>query len=107
MKAFSTIPTKNNFLEIQPTFNPLEWVDARLFFLVFCLLNIGIAFLYRDLLITDSMYYAAYSERLSYERIQQILDTRQKYEWLIFVFTPLSYLLQFSLVTVCLLVGAV
>jgi hypothetical protein len=107
MRIYSTTPPENNLALLKQSTNILELVDTRLYFVVFCLVNIGIAFLYRDLLITDSMYYAAYSERLSYERIQQILDTRQKYEWLIFVFTPLSYLIQFSLVAVCLLIGAV
>lgn len=81
-------------------------IDKRLYFVVFCIINIGIVFLYHDFLIKDSMYYTLYGEQVSYERITEFLERREKNQYWIFAFLPLYYVLKFFLISTCMLIGA-
>lgn len=61
--------------------------------------------LLRELVFTDDVYYAALSDNLSIDRIEELLKNRKELAWVSYVFTPVFYLLKIFLTTVCLYIG--
>lgn len=61
-----------------------------------------LAILMNWLLISDTLYFNAYAEQLSYEQIQNMLQQGDQYQWLGYVLIPLLCLLKLSLIAACL-----
>ncbi len=85
----------------------LDKIDARLYFFLLCFFECFLAFVYRDLLIYDNLYYEAYGEQLAFERIEKMLDFQQQYQWIIYLIIPVFMLLKIFLVACCLNIGAI
>lgn len=58
-----------------------------------------------ELVFTDEVYYAALSDNLSFDRIDELLKNRKELAWVSYAITPLYYTLKIFLVTVCLYIG--
>ncbi|TAE31991.1 MAG: hypothetical protein EAZ91_05930 [Cytophagales bacterium] len=54
------------------------------------------------LLVSDTLYFNAYAEQLSYEQIQGLLQQGERYQWIGYVLVPVVYLLKLTLVGSCL-----
>lgn len=59
----------------------------------------------KDILVTQEHIVEHYSEQLSYERIQRILDIKQEYWWLQYAFNPVYKLFKFSFLSLWMLTG--
>jgi hypothetical protein len=79
--------------------------NRGLYFLGFCSLAAGITYLTQVLLVTDQLYFAAFSEQLSADRIGQMLYSQKQWGWAVYVALPLLYLFKFTLTSACLSVG--
>jgi hypothetical protein len=51
------------------------------------------------------VYFNYLDEQLSYERVKGVINLKNKWLWLGYIFTPILYLLKFSAVSVCILAG--
>src|SRR5687768_13107837 len=76
-----------------------------LFFLLWVLANILIIYLNRNFLLTDSIYYNSYGEKVAMERIDSFLTIREKFAWLGYVFVPIVLLFKVTLITLTLNTG--
>lgn len=84
-----------------------EWFDfdKRLYFVLICLLYGVIIFLNQEFIIHEQLYFEAYGEQLSYERITQMIELNRDWAWLNYVLLPIFVLIKVFLVSVCLLIG--
>jgi hypothetical protein len=73
-----------------------------LFYLIFSFL---ISYITSNLILTDSKYFNYLGEQLSYERVTEFINLKNKWLWLGYIFTPILYLLKFSAVSLCILAG--
>lgn len=73
-----------------------------LFYMIFSYL---ISYITSNLILTDSVYFNYLDEQLSYERVKGVINLKNKWLWLGYIFTPILYLLKFSAVSVCILAG--
>jgi hypothetical protein len=76
-----------------------------LLFLLVCSLFICTFFRYY-LLITDSLYFNNFSDKLSYSQIEDKLVQVKKWQWLGYVFIPIKILIKLTFTTIFLSVGA-
>lgn len=81
--------------------------DARLVFLLICLVNVLAIFIQQEFIIEDSLYFNSYGEQLAIERIEELISITEEWKWLNFVIVPISIFFQILLVTICLSIGAI
>lgn len=58
-----------------------------------------------ELVFTDEVYYAALSDNLSFDRIDELLKNRKELAWVSYAITPVFYILKIFLATVCVYIG--
>ena len=68
-------------------------------------ISLIISYLSKILLISDTLLFNFYSEILSYERIQALIEQGKKWEWIGYSLIPIFYLIKFSFVALCLSLG--
>jgi hypothetical protein len=76
---------------------------------IFLLLCVTLALLLlanNMILLTDDIYYEAFNDQLSFEKIRETIDLNKKWNWVIYPSIPLIYFLKFSILSICLSVGA-
>lgn len=78
---------------------------SSLIFVLFCSLVCLLTFLINWLLITDDVYFNTFTEQLSYDRINDLKDLANKWQWITFPVNLLFYFLKFFLVAICLSIG--
>lgn len=71
-------------------------------FSFYCFLFFLLLFANNWILFTDDIYYDALSSRLSFERVEEMINLNKKWNWMIYPVAPLFYLLKFFLVSICL-----
>ncbi len=81
--------------------------DKRLYFLLICFLYFSTFLLFRYFIISDNLYYEAFSEQLATDRIEAMLKFQEKWAWLVYVLLPIFLLFRMFLVSLCLLAGAI
>ena len=79
----------------------------HLYFAVFCLIIIFLTYISKEFLVSEEMYYTTLGEQLSYDSIEKMLALQEKWQWVGYIVIPLIYLLKFSLIAMCLSIGAV
>jgi hypothetical protein len=55
--------------------------------------------------VTDNMYFQELGEQLAYERIEKILENKQRYAWVAYIFIPMILLLRVLYSCICLYSG--
>lgn len=75
-------------------------------FVVFCVTHIVLMLAINNLLITEDVYYNQFSDQMSFETINDLINTRDKWSWIPYVLVPVFYLLKFLLVVICIAAGA-
>jgi len=79
--------------------------NARFFWMVIFLLEL-LAIISKTHLNTNELTYNFYSDQLILqEQIDNLIETQQRWEWLIYLFIPLIVLIRISLVSACLSIG--
>ncbi len=71
-------------------------------FILFCLLQFLLIFSINLLLVTDDIYFNAFGDQLTFDRINDLIDTNKKWRWIVYPVTPVIYLLKFFLIVICL-----
>lgn len=77
----------------------------RLFFIL-VLIHIVVVTIFRYVLVNDDLFYNGLSHQLSYERMDEMLDTTKKWEWLSYVMLPIILFLKIFLTATSLFTGA-
>ena len=67
--------------------------------------SIILSYLFNYLLVDDSLYYAYFENKLSYERIEEMLYSKEKWSWLSYSLVPIYFFLKFGIVSITLLAG--
>lgn len=75
-------------------------------FFSLCGLAMTLMLVHSRILIGNDTYYASFGDQLSYERINEIIDVGEKWNWVVYPLIPLLYLTKCSLVAICLSAGA-
>jgi hypothetical protein len=70
-----------------------------------CVLSITLSFAMRELVLTLDVYYDAFSEQLTWERIEKNHARRKEWAWLGYVLVPIIFAIKFMLITSCLYAG--
>ncbi|MDR2563920.1 MAG: hypothetical protein LBC98_08250 [Prevotellaceae bacterium] len=86
-------------------FTELLKIPKLPFYIALALFSAGLALASRQLLVTETLYYNTFGEQLSVERIDQMLETGKKWEWLGYAFLPLAVLIRAGFTCVCMYVG--
>ena len=68
---------------------------------LYCLINILIS----TFVIDDQIYYNSYGEQISIERIDKMIQFKNNWEWITYIIIPISLLLKYSLVGLCIMIG--
>jgi hypothetical protein len=71
-----------------------------------CFLQCSFLLLSDFLLIDDSLYYDFWQSKLSYERIQSLIEAGKKWKWISYAAIPVFLGLKCFLVAICLYTGA-
>jgi hypothetical protein len=71
-------------------------------FLGLVALSMVLAFLMQSFILTENLYYYAFSEQLSNDRINMILETRKEWRWVGYAFMPVFMGFKMLLVSGCL-----
>jgi hypothetical protein len=59
------------------------------------------------MLITEDLYFKFFGDQMSYERITEVIDITNKWEWLSYAIIPFYYLCKIFLVSFCIYTGAI
>ncbi len=79
--------------------------NSWIVFICYTALSCLILYALQHLVLKDEMYYASLGDRLTTDRIGQLLENRKKLEWLNYVFVPLKLLLKTGFTAVCIYMG--
>jgi hypothetical protein len=63
-----------------------------------------LGFLTNHLLFTDELYYGFFNQ-LSFERVNEIIESSRKWKWLAYALIPILLLVKLLLVSICLSIG--
>lgn len=74
-------------------------------YFLFCLIVLGLSWLTKETLISDTLYFNTLADQLTYEQIETMIAQGKKWEWLGYALVPLVYLIKFSLVALVLSLG--
>lgn len=75
-------------------------------FIILCLLSSLITWASQWILISEDMYFNAFGEQLSDEKINELIRISKDWNWIIYVVIPFIYISKLFLVAVTLFVGA-
>jgi hypothetical protein len=83
-----------------------EKIGFILPFILFCLFHFILILSATLVLVTDDIYYNAFGDQLTFERINEIIETNKKWSWVVYPVIPLIYLFKFFLIVICLSAGS-
>ena len=95
---------KTQSISLENPTSPLA-TNSWVLFAAIVLLYSLITWVTSKFLLTDSMYFQELSEQLAYERIEKMLETKERYAWVSYVFLPVLLLLRIFYTTICLYAG--
>lgn len=81
-------------------------INKYFYFLIFISVMLLISYASSTILVTEDLIFDFYGEQLTYERIEKLIESSAKWQWVIYVILPIYYLLKFFIVAVCLYAGA-
>ena len=76
-------------------------------FTALSVLSMIILWLTNSLLLDDEVFYNSYAEQISLYKIELIKNTKQRYEWVSYIFTPLFLAIKCFFIACVLLVGSI
>jgi hypothetical protein len=79
--------------------------SSTLIFIFYCLISILLTTVTNSFIITDDMYYNFFSSSFTPEIISGIIEQKNNWQWLAYVTIPISFLLKFFIISICLLAG--
>ncbi|MVM40922.1 hypothetical protein GO730_29890 [Spirosoma sp. HMF3257] len=74
-------------------------------FVLLCIVAALLSWSFQYLLISDTLYYNAFANQLSYERIKNMIDEGHHWIWLGNIFIPIIYGIKLTFITICLGLG--
>ncbi len=80
--------------------------DKRLYLLGLCLISFAFTYLSQAFFITEELFYNSLGEQVAMERFEKLWAESQKWAWLGYLFVPILYLVKFTLVSFCIVTGA-
>jgi len=84
--------------------NILNIKTSTLLFVYFSIYN-TVIFLSNYFLLTSEFYHSSFSEQLTYEQIDVLVQDGEKWEWLGYIISPTLILLKLSIISLCLNIG--
>lgn len=78
-----------------------------LFFFVFVLIIILTNIVFQNFFITDATIYQALEDKLTHNRILNLIETQNKWKWVSYILVPVVYLIKFTLTSFCIYVGTI
>ena len=76
-----------------------------LVFVLVCTTYLLASVILNEFILVDELYYHSLGEQLAYERIEELLNNRQKWIWIQYAFIPFSVIIKIFFITLCLNVG--
>ena len=76
-------------------------------FALICLISIFLSFILNEFVITDTVFYNSYADRLNIERINELSKLISKIKWISYLLSPVGYFIKFLFITLILLIGDV
>lgn len=80
--------------------------NKALFFIIIVLIVAGCSFYINKFIISDSLFYTQYSERLSIEQIESILKVNRRLAWSSYIFIPLVVFVKIAYNSSCFYIGS-
>jgi hypothetical protein len=80
-------------------------MPTLILFIILVVLNFLLSFGINRLVLTEDVYYYALIDTLSEDRIQELLGSQKKYEWILYSFGPVVYALKLFLMAACIYTG--
>lgn len=80
-------------------------VNKYFYFFVFTSVLVLMSYINNEILVTDDLIIDFYVERLTYERISDLIEKSDKWQWIVYPIMPVYYLLKFFIVAICLYTG--
>lgn len=80
--------------------------DKRFLFVLICLFASLLTYLSQAFFITEELFYYSLGEQVAIERFGKLWAESQKWAWLGYLFVPILYLVKFTLVSFCIVTGA-
>lgn len=71
------------------------------------LLYILNAFVLNEFIISDEVYFSTYSDQLSFERIDMLINFRRNWVWIGYILIPIILLVKILLITLCIEIGVI
>ncbi len=84
---------------------PFE-VNHYYYFLALCALYALFTYLFQAYIFTEEIYFQAYQEQVSYDRIEALIQNNKRYAWLNYTLIPVLVSLKVFCVALCLFTGA-
>lgn len=80
-------------------------IKVRYIFFLLCGLSLLMTWASQYILLSDNLYFNAFCDRLSFEKIEGLVKNTKDYVWINYSAIPLLYLVKLSFVTTCLSLG--
>lgn len=68
---------------------------------------IALAWLNNIFILTEDLYYSSFGEQMALEKIQALFSFKTEWEWISYIFIPLSILIKTAVITLVLYTGVV
>lgn len=75
-------------------------------FFILCLITLSFSWAFQELLLSDTLYFNVFSDQLSYEKIQKIINHNKDWNWIMYIIIPFLCFVKLSLITTCLALGS-
>ena len=75
-------------------------------FALICVTLLTMVHIQQKMILTDQVYFNTWSQQLAYDRVEALLEMKNKWLWIGYIITPLIVLLQVFFVASCLTTGA-
>ena len=80
-------------------------VNKYYYFLMFISILFLTSYVNNKVLLTEDLFFDFYGEQIAYERIVEMIEKSNEWQWVIYPLMPLYYLIKFFIVAGCLYVG--
>ncbi|MDX1939739.1 MAG: hypothetical protein SFU99_04260, partial [Saprospiraceae bacterium] len=80
--------------------------DVRIVLAVMILIELAYSLILNRYVLTDQFFYDSFIHELTIEQIQEATNMARSFSWTVFLWTPVSVLLQIVFIAICINVGA-
>lgn len=80
-------------------------VNRGLAFTLICLIYILVSYTWRELILTEQIYYNTYGEQVALDRIERFVNMQQRLAWIGYLLLPVIMAVKISLIAICLNIG--